>query len=178
MADAGPFGKYARPERERRFLLRAAPDGLGPGVRIEDRYIDRSRLRLRRVEGAGGTLVMKLGQKLRVDDADPSTVWLTNLYLSASEYEVLAALPGAELRKVRHRWELRGGPFSVDVFEGPLAGIVLAEVECADDDLFADVATPPGALADVSRDDRFSGGSLARLSESAAAGLLSEWAVR
>jgi hypothetical protein len=43
-------GKYARFEFERRFLVGPLPDGISQraGWRIEDRYIENSRLRLRR----------------------------------------------------------------------------------------------------------------------------------
>lgn len=51
--DAAPPGKelkYARPERERRFLLSAPPaDGIVKTVRIADRYLLGTRLRLRRI---------------------------------------------------------------------------------------------------------------------------------
>jgi hypothetical protein len=38
---------------------------------------------------------------------------------------------------------------------------VLAEIECADEVAFRAVTAPPGARADVTHDDRFSGGTLA-----------------
>jgi CYTH domain-containing protein len=50
---------------------------------------------------------------------------------------------------------------SVDAFEGRLAGLVLAEIELADEAAFAAFEIPAFALADVSGDDRFTGGSLA-----------------
>ena len=173
--DVGPFGKYARREAERRFLLAAEPEGLPAGAVITDRYLDGTWLRIRHVVGPDGSVAMKLGQKLRTDPGDPSTVWLTNIYLSAVEYGLLAVLPGGEVRKVRRHWETPAGRFSVDVFEGALAGLVLAEVECGDAGDLAGVAPPPGAVADVTYDDRFSGGRLARLRSGDLAVLLAQW---
>ena len=52
--------KYARVERERRWLLASAPElGSGP-MDITDRYLVGTRLRLREVT-EGGSVVRKLG---------------------------------------------------------------------------------------------------------------------
>jgi hypothetical protein len=64
----GTIMKYARTERERRFLLQRLPDGLPVAYRrIRDWYLDGTRLRLRCVEdGDGNVLDLKLGQKYSV----------------------------------------------------------------------------------------------------------------
>ena len=64
-------GSYARPERERRFLVRADPPGRTGERRIEDRYVTGTTLRLRHVR-VGQESVYKLTQKVRVDRADPA----------------------------------------------------------------------------------------------------------
>jgi CYTH domain-containing protein len=165
-------GKYARPELERRFLLAAAPDGLVLKARIADLYLDGTRLRLRRVAGADGTVIHKLGQKVRPDGADPSENWITTIYLDAAEYEVFAALPGRRLTKDRHDWP--GTGCTVDVFAGDLTGLVTAELELADRAAFDDFEPPPGVAAEVTHDDRFSGGRLVSTAADELAALLSE----
>ena len=45
--------KYAQVERERRYLVRAVPDGVRYVDEIEDAYIEGTRLRLRRVTSQG-----------------------------------------------------------------------------------------------------------------------------
>ncbi|WP_148045030.1 hypothetical protein [Nocardioides marmorisolisilvae] len=147
-------GKYAKPERERRFLVTGTPEPLEQSRLIEDRYLDGGTLRVRAVRGEGEP-VFKLTQKVRPDVDDPSIVAITNLYLSEDEYRMLVALPGADLVKTR---SLCAG-FAVDVFHGPLAGLVLAEVEV--EDLEADLVLPAWLGAEVTRDDRYSGGALA-----------------
>jgi len=149
--------KYARTERERRFLC-AAPPPPGDVVRrrlIVDRYLDGTRLRLRRVEelDGPGPAVHKLTQKL------PGDPWgeLTTIYVSEHEYTLLCALPGAEL--VKERWSVP--PLGYDVFRGHLEGLVLAEVEFDDDQAAADYR-PLGGLREVTADSRFTGGTLAR----------------
>jgi CYTH domain-containing protein len=132
-------GRYAYPERERRFLVRGTfPTDASPAL-IEDRYIDGTSLRLRRVTADGDT-VWKLTQKIRSDPSDPASVSITNVYLTADEYDILAALPAAELHKQRHVCPVDGTRFVVDVFRGELAGLQLAEVEVAD--LTAPLAMP------------------------------------
>ena len=108
MAGAFDPRKYARPERERRFLLDGVPDGLGPSVHILDRYLEGTRMRLRRVDGPDGSVVGKLGQKVRTDPHDPAEVWITNLYLDEDEYDRLVGLPAAVLEKSRHPWPRSG----------------------------------------------------------------------
>jgi hypothetical protein len=48
-----------------------------------------------------GESVFKLGQKNAPEPPDFSRMTITNIYLSADEYEVLAALPARDLRKRR-----------------------------------------------------------------------------
>ena len=143
-------GRYAHPERERRFRLDALPPGLDDGLQIVDRYITGTRLRLRQVSD-GEVTVYKLGQKVRTEPSDPSSVMMTNIYLSDEEYAVFHGLPARELRKTRYRV----GAFAIDRFHDALEGLVLAETE-------DEHAVPPFEAEDVSRDDRYSGGQLAR----------------
>jgi CYTH domain-containing protein len=161
-------GRYARPEIERRYRVTAVPNPSPQPVRlIDDLYLDGLRLRLRRIEAAG-TVVFKLTQKIRAEPADPHHVSLTNIYLDADEYGCLCTLPGHRLTKTRQVvGEL---PWCVDTFHGHLEGLVLAEVELAAVD---SPITPPGWLgAEVTHDDRFSGGRLAGMTSAEVAELL------
>jgi hypothetical protein len=140
--------KYAHVERERRFLLDALPDLSGARVlRITDRYLDGTRLRLRLVEEEGHPAVHKLGQKIRLDGV--STNAHTTMYLTAEEYAGLQHLPGRVLSKTRHL--LDGWAF--DVHDD---GLLLAESEVAADPWFPFVR-------EVTDDEAFSGGRLAAL---------------
>jgi CYTH domain-containing protein len=163
-------GRYAHIEREQRWVLGTLPDGLTDSSSIVDRYLDRTRLRLRTVT-AGGVTTYKLGQKVRPEPGSPALVKLTNMYLSAGEYAVLCELPGPELRKTRWRSALVSGRLVVDVFAGPLAGLILAELELRPGE--AGVALDLPAV-DVTNDDRFSGGRLAELEATDAKRLLAE----
>jgi CYTH domain-containing protein len=152
-------GRYARLEREQRWVLSGRPAGLDDPVSIVDHYLTGTRLRLRRVAG-GGAVTYKLGQKVRARPEDPESVALTTIYLGEEEYAAVARLGGAELSKTRWRWDGQR-PIVVDVLAGPLEGLVLAEVELGADEPRR--PPPPLALRDVTADDRFSGGALAHL---------------
>ena len=153
-------GRYAQVEREQRWLLPGLPDGLVDPTSIVDVYLTGTRLRLRKVT-TGSHVVYKLGQKVRPDTRSPALVKLTNMYLSEREHAQLLLLPGCELRKTRWRYPGLSGTVLVDEFRGHLAGLVLAETELGpDDDLWS---LPIAGAADVTADDRFSGGFLASL---------------
>jgi CYTH domain-containing protein len=178
-APAGKATKYARPELERRFLLARLPDAEPVRrVRILDRYISGTRLRLRRMtalDSAGqptATVEFKLGQKIPKPDGTPGLI--TNLYLSAAEYEALEIAPAAVLEKVR----LSLPPLGVDLFEGALAGLILAEAEF-DRETEARAFEPPvPVVAEVTADIRFTGGLLVTTTAEALRALLAEFGLR
>jgi CYTH domain-containing protein len=162
-------GRYARTEREQRWILAGLPDDLTEPIEIHDRYLTGSSLRLRQMR-SGSDVVFKLGQKVRVASGSPEHVLITNLYLSQYEFDSLSRLEGASLDKIRWHWPTRDRVLSVDQFDGTLAGLILAEVELSEDDPFLDA--PTFSVADVTHEDRFSGGHLAHLTTDEAAALL------
>ena len=118
--------KYAVVERERRFLVLSIPDGVVDVQLIVDRYVDGTRLRLREVRRPDGTVVRKLGHKVRLGDG-PAEVACTNLYLDDEEWRVLRALPARELRKRRHVAQPVAAAGDADVVPaGGEAGVVPA----------------------------------------------------
>lgn len=150
--------KYALFEHERRFVVGASRiphlDAVG-AVLIEDRYLDGSRLRLRRNTAADGTVIFKLAKKYA--GITPTSRPMTNLYLDAAEFDLLAHLPGRPLSKRRFR--NRGG-FTIDVFEGALAGLILAEID-ADAVTVEAASMPAWAVTEVTDNPHYDGGSLA-----------------
>lgn len=149
--------KYAVVERERRFLVAAVPDGVREVWEIEDRYVDGARLRLREVRRPDGTVQRKLGHKVRLHD-DPSEVACTSLYLDDAEWALLTGLPARTLRKRRHHVHRDGWHVVVDELDD---GTLLAEIDDGD----TSPQAPPAWLevvADVSADEAWTGGSLAR----------------
>ena len=159
--------KYTRVERERRYLLQGLPPGLklsDPHTQITDNYVTGTRLRLRKVrEPRTNEWTLKLTQKHAPDPPDFSRTLITNIYLSPYEYEVLSVFEGNELRKNRYPYEHEGRTYSVDVFLGPLRGLVLAETDFEDDAELDAFPKPSFAHADVTRDELFTGARLVEL---------------
>ena len=163
-----PESKYAQVERERRFLLRDLPEGMtraDPHLQITDNYMTGSRLRLRKVrEPRTNKWTVKFTQKFAPDPQDLSRTIITNTYLNALEAEVLSTVfDSNEIRKNRYPFEFEGRKFAVDMFLGDLFGLVLAEVSFESDDDLDQFTKPPFALADVTREDMFTGGRLCRM---------------
>ena len=162
-----PESKYARVERERRYLLRDLPEGMtraDPHVQITDNYITGSRLRLRKVrEPRTNKWTVKFTQKFAPDPNDLSRTIITNTYLNALEAETLSIFNSNEIRKNRYKFEFDGREFAVDMFLGDLFGLVLAEVSFETDEELDSFPKPPFALVDVTNEQMFSGGRLCEL---------------
>ena len=163
-----PDSKYARVERERRYLLRDLPEGMtraDPHLQITDNYMTDSRLRLRKVrEPRTNKWTVKFTQKFAPNPDDLSRTIITNTYLNALEAEVLSSIFNSnEIRKNRYPFEFDGRNFSVDMFLGDLFGLVLAETSFETDEELDNFSAPPFALADVTNEPLFSGGRLCEL---------------
>lgn len=159
--------KYARLERERRFLLRGLPEGLSASdhhLQIFDNYLMNTRLRLRKVrDPATREWTWKLTQKFAPDPSDLSRTLITNVYLSREEYEVLSVFEADEIRKNRYRFEQDGRVFTVDVFLGSLRGLLLAECEFATDEEMRAFHPPSFAAMEVTADEMFTGARLVHM---------------
>jgi CYTH domain-containing protein len=149
--------KYAVVERERRFLLGSLPTGVRDRKEIVDRYIAGTRMRLREVRSSDGSVVRKLGHKVRLDTG-PAQIACTNFYLDQQEWDVLIDLPARVLRKTRHVVRRDGVTVAIDELED---GTLLAEIDDGDH--------PSGlvpawldVVEEVSDDERWTGASLAR----------------
>ena len=153
-----PHHKYAKIERERRFLLVQFPRDAAAvrKRRIRDHYIEGTTLRLREQNYDDGLTTFKLTQKLPVRGNGAQQGFITSMYLTQDEFQVLAQLPGRKLSKTRFSVP----PFGIDVFGGLREGLILAEAEF-DSAAAADALTVPSFVAgEVSADDRFTGGQI------------------
>lgn len=147
--------KYARLEIERRWLVDfpKMPDLTNKKLqRIRDKYLNDTRLRLRRVMSSEGT-VFKLGKKYGFADASYQAV--TTIYLSAKEYEVLNALEGRSVEKLRH--SLADG--ALDLYPALLATNVrhIYEVEFANEQAAARYTPPNFVTEEITAQARFRG---------------------
>jgi len=162
-----PYSKYARIERERRYLLEDLPEGLTRAehhLQITDNYITGTRLRIRKVrDPQTNKWVVKFTQKFAPNPKDLSRTIITNLYLNATEAETLSIFAANEIRKNRYYYEHEGTRFTIDMFIGDLFGLVLAEASFETDQEMDNFQTPPFALAEVTNLETFTGGRLSEL---------------
>lgn len=164
--------KYARIEWERRFLLTRFPEDVDVVCtrRIVDRYLRGTRLRLRRMEGRGEP-VLKLTQKIPSGMGNAQQGLITSIYLTEDEYAVLEKLPANLLSKVRHSVL----PYGIDIFEGELRGLVLAEAEFDSEGESKTLSLPSFLVNEVTGDQRFTGGRLASATRSELQSWLTEY---
>jgi CYTH domain-containing protein len=151
--------KYAHVERERRWLLAAVPQFPDDAqqMRIVDRYLTGTRLRLREVSHVDGTVVRKLGHKVRLGDG-AAEVAHTSLLLDDAEWALLVTLPADVLTKTRTLVPYDGTTIAVDVHTD---GTVLAEIDAG---VGPTRELPPAydVVREVSDEEEFTGAALAR----------------
>jgi len=155
-----PKLKYVFVERERRWLCRSVPlERVSLVEMITDLYVTGTKLRLREaVPQDGGPPMRRLTRKA---DVNSSTRLLTSVYLAPEEFALFASLPGRRLHKIRHRLQSGAGiTLSIDIFEGPLSGLILGEAEFESDAAMAAYPMPDYALREVTDDRRYNGGAL------------------
>ena len=145
-------------EIERKFLVRNADwQALSTSrTTIRQAYVasmdDRSvRVRIRNDRDA--VLTIKIGVTARVRDEYEFAIPL------ADAKELLSSSPGTVIEKTRHTIDHDGFVFEVDVFEGTYRGLVVAEVEMADES--DDPALPDWIGTEVTEDRRYSNHALA-----------------
>ena len=147
--------KYAAVESERRFLLASMPPGVERVAEITDRYVTGTRLRLREVAEPDGTVVRKMGHKVRLGDG-PERIACTSLYLDAAEWAVLTDLPATTLRKRRHHVHVDGRHVAVDELPD---GTLLAEIDGGDQPV-AEIPAGLDIVREVTLDEAWTGAAL------------------
>ena len=155
--------RYARIEWERRWLVDTAKRpslDAEPMTIIEDRYIDGTRLRLRRMSQPDlGEVKWKLTRKYEC--ADPAARPIVTSYLTQAEHEILRAFPAQTLTKRRYHLAIGGRYWSLDCFEGPLQGLETVECEAEDGVALAALEPPGWALREITHLPQWQCGALA-----------------
>jgi adenylate cyclase len=144
-------------EIERKFVLAAVPDGLGPGDRIEQGYVALdpagAEVRLRR-KGDKLTLTVKSGAGLVRGEEE--------IALAAEDFDRLWPLTaGRRVLKTRHDVPLGALKAEVDVYDGALEGLLTAEIEFPDETAAREFVAPEWLGRDVTGDKRYANQSLA-----------------
>jgi CYTH domain-containing protein len=156
-----PKAHYTLVERERRWLCKRVPTELIMATEeISDLYVTGAQLRLRAARPIdGGPAMLRLSRKA---DVNQHTRLISSIYVPEEEFAVLAAsLKGVTLVKLRHRLKAPVGvAMCIDVFQGRLNGLVLAEAEFETMEALHAFPTPQFCAREVTTDLRFTGGRL------------------
>jgi adenylate cyclase len=143
-------------EIERKFRVREVPDAPGQGTRLRQAYLALDGDVEVRVRDQGGThgLTVKGGRGMQRTEVEVA--------IGPDEFDELWDLaPDRRIDKTRHRITVGDHTAEVDVYEGPLHGLVVVEVEFADRDA-AEAFDPPSWFGEeVTGDDRWSNAGLA-----------------
>lgn len=145
-------------EVERKFLVRSEAwrRSVERAISIRQFYLavagDRS-IRIRISDGTSARLTLKFGSHL------PSREEFEYPIPLAEAEEMLCQAVGSVIAKTRHHVRHAGYLYEVDVFDGPLAGLVVAELETAD--LVPTAMLPAWVSREVTGDMRYSNAMLA-----------------
>jgi adenylate cyclase len=145
-------------EIERKFLVTGdAWRGSSPGTRIRQGYLSRQPERTVRVRMAGGKGTLTIKGKSQGATRDEYEYEIP----ASDADELLDRLCERPLvEKTRYLVPFGGLTWEVDVFEGENSGLVLAEVELADEQ--QPVPIPPWTSREVTQDARYFNSYLAR----------------
>lgn len=148
-------------EYELTYLAKELPQDLGlyPFQEIVDIYIPdgeaHPRLRLRK---AGSCYELT---KKETINGDLSSNQEYTIPLNRDEYRALSLIHGRKIHKLRYFYPWGEYTAEINLFLGPLAGLVTIEFEFDEQAEMADFVMPSFALANISRESWASGGKLA-----------------
>lgn len=87
----------------------------------------------------------------------------TNITISESEYnDLIKKKEGNTINKTRYQFLYHGDVIAIDIFHGDLDGLAYMEIEFENIDAANNYQTPDWVIADVTSDERYKNGCLAR----------------
>lgn len=144
------------PEIERKFHVRDLPGPLGAGTRLRQAYVAVDGSVEVRVRDKGGAYVLTVKGGRGIERTE------VEIEIDAAGFDELWALaPDRRIDKTRHEIEVDGHTAELDVYAGPLEGLLVVEVEFASRSE-AEAFVPPAWFGEeVTGDDRWSNAALA-----------------
>ena len=153
--------KYSIDEIERRWLVsedKARPLLTGTPLKLTDKYLENSRLRLRQVNGSDQQTAFKLCKKY--DNRNGPVESITNIYLNSEEYRLISRLPGATVEKLRFR-QSEG---SIDVYRFRAVEVFIYEIEFTSALAASAFRAPSFVNEEITGMEAYSGVAMARRS--------------
>jgi len=147
-------------ELEKTYLAKRIPDGLKActSKEIIDLYIPKKEehcvLRVRKHGDA-----YEITKKQPVEN-DPSKQREHTIPLTQEEFDALVSIDGKKAHKIRYYYPHHGRTFEIDVFQPPLNGLVLVDIEFDNEDDKDFFHMPDFCLADVTHELFVAGGMI------------------
>lgn len=160
-------------EIERKFTIKALPADLTQYAckELEQGYLcNRPVVRVRKsVKNGEASYILCYKSKLGLEQKEDATAQVCReeeMPLTEEAYEkLISKVDGRVITKKRYLVPYESYTIELDVFAGELTGLVFAEVEFPDEEAAAAFVAPDWFEKDVTFDDRFKNGWLARQEE-------------
>ena len=120
---------YTAVEYERRFLVTAAPQLHGPAIQITDRHLTGTRVYLRKAIHTDGNTALRLCKQYAAGASGCAAIAVEEL--TPHDFVLYEHMEANVITKRRWHVETGGAAVAIDVFSGPLQGLVLCEVAAA-----------------------------------------------
>lgn len=105
--------------------------------------------------------VYEMTKKSPISGKDSSIQEEQTISLSQSEFRSFSVLPGKKLEKTRYFYQFGNYRAEIDIFEGSLRGLVLADFEFKSSEEMKTFSKPDFCLIEVTQDQMIAGGMLA-----------------
>ncbi|MFH1770612.1 MAG: hypothetical protein ABH828_03575 [archaeon] len=146
-------------ELERTFLVKEIPNGLKDCKHKEviDIYIPKDlphpTIRIRKNGDK-----FEMTKKEPVQEGDVSKMLEQTIILRENEFNVLMNLDGKKVAKVKYYYNYKGRVCEIDVFQGPLLGLVLVDFEFETEDEKNAFEIPDFCSAEITQEEFIAGG--------------------
>lgn len=148
-------------ELERTFLARRLPVDLSkaPSKDIIDVYLPlQSRHPILRLRKNGDRCVITKKQPEK--KGEHSHLKEETIVLSPEEFAALNTVTGKKVHKKRYAYPWKDKTIEIDVFQGPLTGLVLVDVEFRTEEEKQAFRMPPFCLVEITQEEFIAGGML------------------
>lgn len=148
-------------EIEKRFLVKELPKNLTKHKCkiVRDKIIeDKSGFPHIRVRQNGNEF--EINKKYQINNNDVSQMIEESIALTKAEYDSLILAPGLMIGKTRYYYPIEDNIIEINVYEGTLTGLVIAEIEFQSEEKMNRFIKPEFLGAEVTQMKEFATGSL------------------
>lgn len=105
--------------------------------------------------------IFEFTKKYPINEGDASEQVEETIILDQKEFNILNTLDGKRIHKIRHYYKHNGHIAEIDIFKGPLDGLVVADFEFSKIEDKNSFIMPDFCLVDITQETFVAGGMLA-----------------